>query len=52
MIYNIIPSGNEGEVSEKVQCRPCVKIYLGGVLEFVIDRVSKDKLSIKESRSK
>ena len=41
-----------GIMGENVQWRSSVKTYPGGVLEFVIDRVSKDKLSIKESRSK
>ena len=37
-----------GIIGENVQCLPNVKIYPGGVVEFVIDRVPKDKLNIKE----
>ena len=48
----MMPDKSLGIMGENVQWCPSVKTYPGGVVEFVIDRVPKDKLSIKESRSK
>lgn len=43
-----IPSGNEGGASGNPLWRPGGNTYSGGVPESVIDRVPKDKLTIKE----